>query len=135
MPTIEIAIVDDRIVLNVAIAAKRQDLAEHGFRAILDTGAQKTCISAEVVAKTRPEVVTETQLEDANGTKQWTNVLRVHVRVLLGLTASQATEHPGHDILAPQLLAPIAECDVLLGMDIISRWHVTLHNGLCAIKL
>ena len=30
---------------------------------------------------------------------------------------------------------PLEGCDVLLGMDIISQWHVTLHDGRCIIQL
>ena len=34
-----------------------------------------------------------------------------------------------------QIPTSLEGCDVLLGMDIISRWHVTLSDGRCIIEL
>ena len=132
MPRIEIPVVDDLITLNVAIAPKGRDEAERGYRAIFDTGTQMTAISTRVVDQVSPDVVSEAQLRVADGTERWTPVLWVRMRVLLGLTA---TEAPAYDILATQIPTPLEGCDVLVGMDIIKRWHVTLGDGRCIIEL
>ena len=69
----------------------------------------------------------------ADSTEKWTDVFWVSVRVLLGLTAT--AEAPVYSSQASLMPAPLGGCDVLLGMDIISQWHVTLHNGECIIKM
>ena len=92
-----------------------------------------TAISSRVVAQTRPDIVGEALMTVANSTEQWTDVFWVRVRIPLGLTATAGA--PTYDIPASQIPSPLEGCDVLLGMDIISQCHVTLHNGRCIIQL
>lgn len=68
----------------------------------------------------------------ADGRENWTDVFWVRIRIPLGLTAT--AEAPTYDITASEIPGPLGGCDVLLGMDIISKWHVTLHKGQCIIK-
>ena len=91
-----------------------------------------TAISTRVVAQTRPDLIGETLMAVADGTERWADVFWVRVRILLGLTAT--AEAPTYDIPASEIPALLKGCDVLLGMDIISQWHVTLHNGQCIIE-
>lgn len=69
----------------------------------------------------------------ADGSEKWTDVFWVGVRVPLGLGATGTA--PVYDIQASLMPGPLGECDALLGMDIISKWHVTLSDGQCIIKL
>lgn len=92
-----------------------------------------TAISSRVVAQAQPDVIGETLMAVANSTEQWTDVFWVRVRIPLGLAAT--AEAPVYDIPASQIPSPLEGCDVLLGMDLISQWHVTLHGGRCIIKL
>ena len=117
----------------MAISPKGRAEPEHGFRAIFDTGTQFTVVSTRVVDEVSPDAVEETQLRLADGTVRWTDVYWVRVRVPLGLSAT--TEGPAYDVLAPQIPTSLEGCDVLLGMDIISKWHVTLTEGRCIIEL
>lgn len=117
----------------MAITPGGKGAPEHGFRAIFDTGTQMTAISARVVERTRPDHVGETLMTLADGSEKWTDVFWVGVRVLLGLGATE--EAPVHDVQASLMPGPLGGCDVLLGMDIISQWHVTLSDGECVIKL
>lgn len=133
MPNIEIGVgADGLFVLNVAIAPRGRLEPERGFKAILDTGTQMTAISTRVVDEVRPDHIGETLMAVADSTERWTDVFWVRVRVPLGLTA--AAEAPTYDIQASQMPAPLKECDVLLGMDIISQWHVTMSDGRCRIE-
>ena len=134
MPTVEVEVrADGLFVLNVAIAPKGRQEAEHGFRAILDTGTQMTAISTRVVAGVTPDIVGETLLTVADGSERWTDLFWIRVRVPLGL--SETAEAPTYDVVATQIPASLEGCDVLLGMDIISKWHVTLSGGRCIIEL
>ena len=63
----------------------------------------------------------------ADGRENWTDVFWVRIRIPLGLTAT--AEAPTYDITASEIPGPLGGCDVLLGMDIISKWHVTLHKA------
>ena len=119
-------------MLNVAVAPKERNEPEHGFRAIFDTGTQMTAISTRVVDLVGPDIVGETRLTVADGTERWTDLFWIRVRVPFGLSAT--TEAPAYDVVATQIPVPLEGCDVLLGMDIISRWHVTLSEGRCKIK-
>lgn len=69
----------------------------------------------------------------ADSREHWTDVFWISVRLLLGLTAP--VEAPVYDIQASLIPTHLSGCDVLLGMDIISQWHVTLNNGQCIIKM
>ena len=134
MPTIDIGVrADGLFVLNVAIAPRGRDESEHGFRAVFDTGTQMTAISTRVVDQVTPDIVGETQLTVADGTERWTDLFWVRLRLPLGLSGTAET--PGYDVVATQIPNSLEGCDVLLGMDLISQWHVTLSNGRCIIEL
>ena len=92
-----------------------------------------TAISTQVVNQVCPDIVGETRLTVADGTERWADLFWVRVRVLLGLSAT--AEVPAHDVVATQIPTSLEGCDVLLGMDIISKWHVTLSDGRCIIEL
>lgn len=132
MPALEVPFVDGLIVLNVAIAPRGREEPERGFRAILDTGTQLTAISPRVVAAINPDAVGEIQLRVADGSERWANQYWIRIRVPLGLSAT--AEAPAYDTVATQIPTPLEGCDVLLGMDIISKWHVTLSGGRCRIE-
>lgn len=119
-------------MLNVAIAPRGRDEPEGGFQAIFDTGTQKTAISTRVVDQVNPDIVGEIQLRVADGSERWANQFWIRVRVPLGLSAT--ADAPVYDIVATEIPAPLEGCDVLLGMDIISKWHVTLNRGRCCIE-
>ncbi|MXW96324.1 MAG: hypothetical protein F4110_07255 [Acidimicrobiaceae bacterium] len=132
MPTLEVPFVDGLIVLNVAIAPRGREEPERGFRAILDTGTQLTAISPRVVAAIKPDAVGEIQLRVADGSERWADQYWIRIRVPLGLSAT--AEAPAYDTVATQIPTSLEGCDVLLGMDIISKWHVTLSGGRCRIE-
>ena len=92
-----------------------------------------TAISTRVVNQVSPDIVGETRLTVADGTERWADLFWVRVRVLLGLSAT--AEVAAHDVVATQIPTSLEGCDVLLGMDIISKWHVTLSDGRCIIEL
>ena len=134
MPTLDVPFADDGLIkLNVAVAPKGRDEPESGFRAILDTGTLVTAISTRIVDQVRPDIVGETQLRVADGTERWTDMYWVRVRVPLGLLTTSET--PAYDVVATQIPTSLEGCDVLLGMDVISKWHVTLSGGRCIIEL
>ena len=92
-----------------------------------------TAISTRIVDQVRPDIVGETQLRVADGTERWTDMYWVRVRVPLGLLTTSET--PAYDVVATQIPTSLEGCDVLLGMDVISKWHVTLSGGRCIIEL
>ena len=91
-----------------------------------------TAISTRVVGRVAPDIVGETQLTVADGTERWTDLFWVRVRFPLGLAGT--AEVPAYDVVATQIPNPLEGCDVLLGMDLISKWHVTLSGGRCVIE-
>lgn len=120
-------------MLNAAISPRGRDEPEQGFQAIFDTGTQMTAISTRVVDQVSPDIVGETRLTVADGTERWTDLFWVRVRLPLGLSGT--AEVPAYDVVATQIPNSLEGCDVLLGMDLISQWHVTLSNGRCVIEL
>ena len=91
-----------------------------------------TAVSSRVVAALNPEVVGEIQLRVADGSERWADQYWIRIRLPLGLSAT--AEAPAYDTVATQIPGPLEGCDVLLGMDIISKWHVTLSDGRCRIE-
>ena len=92
-----------------------------------------TAISSRVVDEVGPAHIGETLMAVADSTERWSDVFWVRVRVPLGLAAT--AEAPTYDVPASQIPASLKGCDVLLGMDLISQWHVTLGGGRCIIEL
>jgi len=119
----------DRIVLRVAVSAVgRDEHRQHVCEALLDTGAQMTAISERVAEAVRPDQVDVLHsVATASGTGE-AAVVEVAVRLVGGLSDAPPDVHK-----VRALLLPLPAADVLIGMDIIARWRVTLHNGVCEI--
>ena len=139
MPQIEIPVERARIVVRLAVSAVSHDGEEH-VEGLLDTGATRSFISNELVTQlgvVRSGNVEVTTLDMASEQRP---TYPVQVRV----PAPQLVPAPAEDHYRGRIEAvgsehrfqgrhPATPCDVLLGMDLISRWQVEISDGRCII--
>ena len=88
------------------------------FNAVWDTGAQCTVISQNVVDQCQLQPVGMGFLIDANGNKQETHVYDTSLQLLNGVIVTYI----------PTLQAAPGNCDVLIGMDIITLGDLAISN-------
>lgn len=126
-------------MVRLAVSAASHDGEEH-VDGLLDTGATRSFISNELVTKlgvVRSGAVGVTTLGMASEQRP---TYPVQVRV----PAPQLVAAPAEDHFRERLEAvgsehrfagrhPATPCDVLLGMDLISQWHVEISDGRCII--
>ena len=121
MPSFSGQVVNGKIILNVGVGPPQGPPGSpsgvaHWFKALIDTGATISAISSQVV-----EVV---GLESS----EWEDITGVHG------TQSTAIQTPFHKV-APMLRvaelamdSAVTGYDVLLGMDFLRLFHLTLYN-------
>lgn len=87
-----------------------------------------TAISERVAEAIRPHQVDVLHnVATASGIGE-AAVVEVAIRLAGGLSDTLPDVH-----VVRALLLPLPDTDALIGMDIIARWRVTLHNGVCDI--
>ena len=139
MPTFEIHEVDHQILLKVAVeepssgggmtvsAGVRHEM----FDALVDTGAQRTFISSNVVSRLGAVPVDVGSFLPADGESQETEVFRLRVNIPYPQTGDRSlTIATGKDLNVMMLPFQPHNFDVLLGLDFLRQFHITMHNGL-----
>lgn len=137
MPTLAVPAEDSRILLPVAVAVPRARVSERRTcRALVDTGAQFSMVSASVVEARRAASTGTGKFMAANGQTQRTPAFDVHIAVPVAVTARAAdgstsrTVFTGGRILRVlQLPVEPVDFDVLLGMDLLTHFHISMYDG------
>ncbi len=120
------AVADARIVAE-AVCSAPPDGPERVFSALVDTGAQITSISRRVVETLRIEPVGTIPIVYASGDKQPLDEFWLHVGI-----PGLPHERFGAPVVRMELGS--TDYDVILGMDVLARYHITIHNGLCTVN-
>lgn len=101
------------------------------FSALVDTGAQKTMVSPRVVEQTRAVRMNIAEYVPANGKPQETDefFLNISIPIAVGHQGNQFTYASGQNltVLLPPYNPP--GFGVLLGMDFLYPYHITMWNG------
>lgn len=125
--------------MQLAVSAVPGGHEEH-VEGLLDIGTTRTCISNHLVERLGVEPSGEALVTGLDTEDMPRSTVPVHLRV----PAPQIAAAPAPDHFSKQLIAveavrrfegrlPSAPCDVLIGMDLIARWHVEITNGVCTI--
>lgn len=141
MPTVAAPISNQRVLLRVSVAipSERGDSAHHEFAALVDTGAQGTMVSRRVVEQVGATQVGVRQFMPASGQPQSTAVYELSV----GVAVSETTSNGSAALIfsrggtVPVLLLPFnpLDYDVLLGMDILTGYHITMWDGMLVLSI
>lgn len=135
MPTLEVAVQDGQLLVSVSVGLAHLQDETHHFRALIDTGAQRTLVSAQVIETLGAVSLGIEEVVGISGEPQPTDVFELGVAIVLARSGRPVEQADDDDMLhsagrvLPVLELPFApqEFEVLLGMDLLSKYHITLH--------
>ena len=144
MPTFIGEIVNRQIIFNALISVPKSQGVQQGtaanvasyktYKALLDTGAQRTMISQKVVSEVGLQGIGHQNIIPVSGSPIRTRKFRVR----LDIPIDNVTQLPngnvqlnrslrGKDMEVALLPYLPRNYDILLGMDLISEFHLTIH--------
>ena len=128
MPTFNVEIVENQIIVVATITVPPDGPKKGSFRALVDTGAQATMISQKVVDEIQADPVGPGSILPASGEPVETPQFRLGIHIAVGIGPSQ-TFSAGRELDVYLLPFNPPNFDVLLGMDILEGFHVTMYGG------
>lgn len=133
MPTFHQEVVNNQIIIVVALSIGSGG-ARFSFNALLDTGAQITAISPNVVEQLGLVPIGDSEVTVANGQTVSTYEYYAWVDIPIQYTqsvpqAGQGSFFMGKELLVAGLPYNPAGYDVLLGMDLLGIFHVTIYDN------
>ena len=134
MPTFEQAITDNRVIINVAVGRGGAGDQTLLFAALLDTGAQVTAISPRVVEALDLVPVGQRTLTVASGQAIATFEYPARVDVAIDYPVTDPPEGKsrflaGYQLFVAGLPYQPDGYDVILGMDVIGGFHLTIYGN------
>ena len=133
MPSFEQPVTDNQIIITVALSRGPGE-SRLPFRALVDTGAQVTAISPNVVRSLHLVPTRPIGLTVASGESVGTFQYRARVDIPIGYTEVRPSPRPQSFFMGDQLSVAGLPYqpdgyDVLLGMDIIGIFHTTIYQN------
>lgn len=134
MPTFEIRAADHQILLKVNVSIPPTDdgaeVVSDTFDALVDTGAQRTFVSSNVVEQIGAIPIDIASFVPANGQSQETEVFRLLISIPYPHDGqSSMTFMTGGELNVMRLPFRPHNFDVLLGMDFLSQFHISMFGG------
>ena len=135
MPTFSGQVKNNQIVLFSAISISDDPKPAHRpYQTLLDTGAQATIISEKVAREVGLTPIGDATITPVSGQPILTNKYRVRIDLPIGseirLPGGRMQPHTvymGADIDVAELPYQPENYDVLLGLDFVKRFHLTLY--------
>ncbi|MXW59363.1 MAG: hypothetical protein F4124_12820 [Acidimicrobiia bacterium] len=131
MPSFNVEVADDQILLRAAVLIPGiEGDTPPSFDAIVDTGSQITMISERVVESIGAESIGRRKILPVSGTPLIvpTYWLGVFIPITLENTEPN-TFAAGRNLEAAQLPYEPSTYDILLGMDLLIGFHITMYGG------
>ena len=143
MPTCSIQIEDNRLILVAAVSLPAPDNSDPAsFRALVDTGAQRSMVAANVVEAVGAPIVSIGSYMAVNGAVESTEVYRLRMdipvsEVAVGPDGGVATGAylGGMDLDALLMAHQPPDFDIVWGMDFLSAFHITMVSGLFVLSV
>ncbi|MCY4287100.1 MAG: retroviral-like aspartic protease family protein [Aestuariivita sp.] len=133
MPTFAKQITNNQIVIGAMVAHADSKLPGDEYSAIVDTGSQKTMVSSKVIEDISLPQAGHTGIKGVTGVVEYVPKYkaRVDIPVIVGSdnTGSQMIMASGDKIEVVAMLQDLGKFDVLLGMDFLTRFHITMHQN------
>lgn len=140
MPTFVTAVNNNQILLDVVVTPIGADSEMHTYTGLLDTGAQRTGISTKVVSDLGLAQVDVGRMQVATGEFSEVALYPVNVGVPVVSQRQSQEDRPeafvsGKSLIVSGLPHEPWNFDVLLGMDLLSLYHITIVNGQLAMSI
>ncbi len=135
MPTFVGRIENNQIILNSSVQISGLQTPGKLYRSLLDTGAQPTMISPKIISEVQLQPTGDGKIIPASGETIDTLEFRVRIDIPIqsGIVSSDGKTIPnvvymGKDLDAFELPYQPAQYDVLLGLDFVSLFHLTIYR-------
>jgi predicted aspartyl protease len=137
MPTFSGTVKNRQIIfVTVASISGDQNPQQRAYDSLLDTGAQGTCISQKVAQELGLVSIGTTEIIPVNGQSILTAKYRIRLDIPItsGIVLRDGKEIPettlrGRDVDVAQLPYQPKTYDILLGLDFLLPFHVTMFGG------
>ena len=139
MPTFLTQSTSGQIILIVDVAVPHApELGYQRPRALLDTGAQITLIAPSVIEQLGVASIGEGAFVPASGIAVTTEMFRLRVKVPVSDTDEEGrpivTTSVGRDLDVMLLTYQPRGYDMILGMDLLHHYHITMYGDRCIIS-
>ena len=132
MPTFVKHVENNRVLIQVAAAVEADGSElDHRFAALVDTGATMTAVTSRLVTQVGATPVGRSSFVPASGQPVETSLFGLHLTIPIDTPIDEGvhTFAVGGPLVAFELPYHPADYDVLLGMDLLSMFHITMHGG------
>lgn len=126
MPSFHQQVVNNQIIVGARVGLAIP--AEHHFNALVDTGATRTMITRTAAVAIGAQPVARDNFVPASGQLTPTDVYALCVGVPVGDGAGNEFVASGTLFVLELPFHPDG-WDILLGMDVLTRHHITLYHG------
>ena len=133
MPTFVKHVENNRVLIQV-LATVEADSSElgHRFMALVDTGATVTAVTSRLAAQIGVAPVGRSAFVPASGEPVETNLFGLHLSIPVDTPTDEGQVHTfaaGGALVVMELPYQPPDYDVLLGMDVLANFHITMHGG------
>ncbi len=134
MPTFLQKITNNQIVIIAGVANPDLTVPGNKYSAIVDTGAQTTMVSSKVIADTALPQAGHTPIRGVTGVEEHVAKYKARVDIPINMGGQIAMES-GKEMEVVVMPQDLGECDVLLGMDFLSAFHITMNGGVFILSI
>ncbi|WP_419846074.1 hypothetical protein [Candidatus Poriferisocius sp.] len=132
MPTFNVEVADDQIILkaSILIPGAEDDNPPPAFDALVDTGAQMTMVSSRVIEEVGAESTSSRKIIPVSG--EPLTVPTYWLGVFIPIAMDNADPNifaAGRELRVAQLPYEPLNYDILLGMDLLIGFHITMVGG------
>ena len=141
MPTLVVPVEDNRVLLRVSVAVPSGSghPESHEYEALVDTGAQCTMVSQKVVDEVGATQIGVLPFMPASGQPQMAAVFELSVHAVISESGPDGSPlfSFSRGGTVPVLLLPFypGDYDVLLGMDILTKYHITMWDDTFVLSI
>jgi len=124
MPSFLVKVKDNQAVIKVTVGDPNTLEQVNGYEALVDTGAQNTLVSSKIIHDLQLLPIGSDVIRTIGGDTISTNIYHTNVSIPIQLSSNDVVG-TGFSIDVALLPFQPPNFDVLLGMDFISKFHIT----------
>ena len=139
MPTFIKPTVDKRVLIQVAVSVARDGSElDYRFAGLVDTGAQRTAITKRAAYEIGAVPIGHDSFVVASGHQIETNLYAIHLAIPVESPAPEGTPIDTYALGTTLIVFELPhqpDYDVIIGMDVLSMTHISMHGDLLVISV